>query len=109
VSAYLDRHHVSGRIDVVACRAGHDPGPALVGRAAAALGVAPSACAVVDSRPGDIQAARAAGARGIGYAISPAGIEYLAAARADAILISLADLALGLRHARCRTGRHRCR
>jgi histidinol-phosphate phosphatase family protein len=41
------------------------PAPALVRRAAAALGVTVAECALVGDTGGDVQAARAAGARGV--------------------------------------------
>jgi histidinol-phosphate phosphatase family protein len=41
------------------------PSPALVTRAAAALGVAPAECALIGDTGADVEAARAAGARGV--------------------------------------------
>lgn len=62
-----------GRVDVwLHCPHGPDedchcrkPAPGLVLRAARALGVQPSACAVIGDIGADVQAARAAGARGV--------------------------------------------
>ena len=48
--------------DGCACR---KPSPALVARAAATLGVAPGECAVIGDTGADVEAARAAGARGV--------------------------------------------
>jgi phosphoglycolate phosphatase-like HAD superfamily hydrolase len=52
---------------------------------------------VVGDSPSDIQTARAAGARIIGYATAVADAEHLANVGAEAILFSMADLVLRLR------------
>jgi phosphoglycolate phosphatase len=102
VRQYLTRHNLDQRIPVVVARTGPDtgrlkPSPHFIEAAAAGLGAAPADCAVVGDSPADIRAARAAGAGAIGYAAAPSDRARLAAAGADAIISSLADLALGLR------------
>jgi phosphoglycolate phosphatase-like HAD superfamily hydrolase len=52
---------------------------------------------VVGDSQSDIQAAHSAGAPSIGYAKTSADADHLAAAGADAVILSLADLALRLR------------
>jgi HAD superfamily hydrolase (TIGR01509 family) len=102
VHAYLERHGLTREIAVVAARTGHDPAvlkPSrhLIDQAANTLGAVPSGCAMIGDSPDDIQAAHAAGAHSIGYATSPARAGHLTTAGADAVLFSMADLALRLR------------
>ncbi|HVO55616.1 MAG TPA: HAD family hydrolase [Solirubrobacterales bacterium] len=65
------------------------PAPDLFLHAAAAMGVAPANCVVVEDSPFGIEAARAAGMRSLGFA-ALAPPERLAAA--DAVFDSMADL-----------------
>ena len=73
------------------------PSPHLIYWAAEALGSASVACAVIGDLPSDIDAAHSAGARSIGYAKTPHDAHRLADANADAIIASMANLALRLR------------
>ncbi len=102
VRSYLNAHDLAGHISAVAARTGPDPtilkpSPHLVREAASALGESQSTCTVVGDSQSDIQSARAAGALSIGYARTNADADYLADAGADAVILTLADLALRLR------------
>ena len=102
VHAYLTRHGLDDRIGLVVARTGHDPAllkpsPHLITRAVEALDAEPDECAIVGDSVTDIQAARLARVHSIGYANEPGKRERFAEAGADAIISSLADLALRLR------------
>lgn len=106
IRVYLDIHQLTGQIGAVAARTGHGPAllkPSsyLIRQAASELGTVPSACALIGDSPSDIAAARSARASGIGYATTPAGTrQLLAAAGADAIITTMADLASKIRESR---------
>ncbi|WP_284454660.1 HAD-IIIA family hydrolase [Actinomadura madurae] len=100
---------ILGRIDVwefcphdggdgCGCR---KPRPGLIERAAERLGVAPSDCAVIGDIGGDVEAAAAAGARGI---LVPTGrtraAEIALAAETAPTLDAAVDLVLGGRRRR---------
>jgi phosphoglycolate phosphatase len=102
VRAYLVLHDLYGQIRLVAARTCPDPGvlkpqPSLIELAVTGLDTQSSDCALVGGSPPDIQAARAAGVHSIGYARTPRDADDLVDARADAIIASMADLALRLR------------
>ncbi|MDQ3570476.1 MAG: HAD-IIIA family hydrolase [Actinomycetota bacterium] len=72
------------------------PAPAMVLRAAEALGVAPCRCAVIGDIGADVQAARAAGARGVLVPTATTRTDEVAAAPEVATdLVSAVDLLLG--------------
>jgi HAD superfamily hydrolase (TIGR01662 family) len=82
-----------GRDDGCACR---KPRPLLVERAAERLGVRPSDCVVIGDIGGDVEAAAAAGARGILVPTVRTRLEEIAAAREVAPdLAAAVDLVLG--------------
>ena len=84
-----------GPDDGCACR---KPAPALVTRAAAALGVAPAECALIGDTGADVEAARAAGARGVLVPNAATRAEEIAAASEVAADLSAAvALLLGAR------------
>lgn len=62
-----------------------------------ALGVKPAECALIMASANAIEAAHNAGTQSIGYAATPAESQHLTAARAGALVPSLADLTLRLR------------
>jgi phosphoglycolate phosphatase len=102
VRTYLAAHDLDRLVSVVAARTGPDPAvlkPSsyLIEHTCIQLGAVPAACAVLGDQASDVQAARAAGARSIGYAATPPDARHLADAGADAIITSLADLTLRLR------------
>jgi HAD superfamily hydrolase (TIGR01509 family) len=66
------------------------PDPEIFSRSFAALGLPPEACVVVEDAVAGIEAARAAGARAIGYGLGRTA--ELEAAGADAVAGSLAEL-----------------
>jgi phosphoglycolate phosphatase len=102
VRSYLAAHDLDGRIEMVAARTSCDsailkPSPCLIDQAANKLSTRASTCVVIGDSRTDIESARRAGAPSIGYARTPIDGERLTAAGADAIVLSMADLALRLR------------
>jgi beta-phosphoglucomutase-like phosphatase (HAD superfamily) len=102
VRAYLNAHDPASKVSAVAARTRPDPtilkpSPHLIKQVASALGASQSTCTVVGDSQSDIQAAHSAGVLSIGYAQTTADADRLAAAGADAVILSLADLALKLR------------
>lgn len=102
VRSYLDTHDLARLIPVVAARTEPDPArlkpsPYLIEQAAEALGTSPADCAVVGDSVTDMQAAHALGALAIGYPSAWADADDLTSAGAQAIVASMADLALRLR------------
>ncbi|MBP2474048.1 HAD superfamily hydrolase (TIGR01509 family) [Crossiella equi] len=98
VEAYLNLHGLQHAVDVISSRSAPDPGllkpnPHLVLQAAVMLGVQPDKCVLIGDSVTDIEAAHAAGARGIGYANKSGKGAKLAAAGADAITTNTSDLA----------------
>jgi beta-phosphoglucomutase-like phosphatase (HAD superfamily) len=69
----------------------------LITQAIHALNAEPGECTLVGDSVTDVEGARLASVQSIGYANEPGKRERLAAARAGAIINSLADLALDLR------------
>jgi HAD superfamily hydrolase (TIGR01509 family) len=102
VRAYLSRHALDGPISAVIARTSPDPDllkpcPYFLRQAIAASDAEPADCTLVGDQITDIDAARQAGTRSIGYANKPGKAESLAEADAGAIITSLAPLALALR------------
>jgi phosphoglycolate phosphatase len=102
VHSYLARHGLDDRISLVVARTNHDPAllkpsPHLITQAVGALNAEPGECTLVGDSVTDVQAARLASVRSIGYANQPGKRERLTAAGAGATINSLADLALTLR------------
>jgi beta-phosphoglucomutase-like phosphatase (HAD superfamily) len=102
VHSYLARHGLDDRISLVVARTNHDPAllkpsPHLITRAVDALDAEPGECTLVGDSVTDVQGAHLANVQSIGYANKPGKRERLTDAGADAIINSLADLALKLR------------
>jgi phosphoglycolate phosphatase len=102
VRAYLTMHALDGPINLVIARTSPDPGllkphPHLIEQAITANKSDPAACTLVGDSVTDIHAARDAGTHSIGYANKPGKTDSLAEAGADAMITSLAQLALTLR------------
>jgi len=102
VHAYLTQHGLDDRISLVVARTNHDPAllkpsPHLITQAVDALDAEPGECTLVGDSVTDIQGARLASVQSIGYANELGKRERFTAAGADAIINSLADLALRLR------------
>jgi phosphoglycolate phosphatase len=102
VRTYLDLHELTSQIGAVAARTGHDlallkPSSYLIKQAASELGTVPSACALIGDSPSDIAAARSARASSIGYAATWGDPLQLLAARADAYITTMAELAARIR------------
>ena len=102
VRAYLVLHDLNGQISYVVARTSPNPAvlmprPDLIELAVTGLGTQSPACALVGGSPTDIQAAHAAGVHSIGYARTPRDADDLVDVGADAIIVSMADLALRLR------------
>lgn len=102
IRVYLAAHDLDGQVDVIAARTGCNPeilkpSPYLIEQAANKLSTHASTCVVIGDSRTDIESAHHAGAPSIGYARTPIDGERLTAAGADAIVLSMADLALRLR------------
>ena len=102
VAPYLDRHGLSDSIALIVGR--NSPDPALLKPSPYLLDIAirdltadsARSCFVGDSLT-DIEAAHSASIASIGYANQPGKRESMTQARAEAIITSMADLALSLR------------
>ena len=102
VRAYLDQHGLADRVDLVSARTTADPAllkpsPHLLEQAIGGLDASPAECVIIGDSVTDVQAARTAGIRSIGYANTPGKRDAFAAEHATAIIDSLADLVLPLR------------
>ena len=102
IDRFLELHRLSSEVTSVAGRvAGRPelmkPNPTPVVRAASSLGVPPEACVLVGDSVSDIEAARNAGSRCIGYAKNLSRGGQLEAAGADAVIYSMGTLAAFLR------------
>ena len=98
ISTYLDFHGLRPLINAVCARESADvrllkPSPYLLNCAVKALGIAAERCVFVGDALSDVEAAKAAGVRSIGYANKPGKREKLIRAGADAITEVLAELA----------------
>jgi HAD superfamily hydrolase (TIGR01662 family) len=102
VRAYLTARGLARHVDVIAARTSPDPAlmkpsPYLVRQAVEALDADPAACVLVGDSTTDIDAARAAGVASIGYANKPDKRERMTEAGADAIIDTMAAIAVTLR------------
>ena len=102
VQFYLTRHGLDDRTGPVFARTSHDPAllkpsPYLIEKAVQALNADPAATALVGDSITDIEGSGLAGIDSIGYANKPGKYERMTAARAGAVIATLADLALRLR------------
>ncbi|MFI7551946.1 HAD family hydrolase [Micromonospora sediminimaris] len=101
VDAYLRAHRLTRHIALVVGRAYADPArmkpnPAPILGAAEALGVEPGRCVLVGDSLSDIEGARAAGTRVIGYANKPPKERAFREAGADIVVTSMRDIAEAL-------------
>ncbi|MGA4683568.1 HAD family hydrolase [Micromonospora sp. AB353] len=101
VDAYLREHRLSQHVVKTVGRAYADPlrmkpNPAPIVDAAASLGVVPALCVLVGDSLSDIEGAKAAGARVIGYANKPAKVAAFQEAGADAVVTSMRQIAQAL-------------
>jgi beta-phosphoglucomutase-like phosphatase (HAD superfamily) len=100
VNSYLERNSLAGAVDLVLARDRPSPLTSdadLIKSAFVHLNTAPVECALVTASAVALKAARLAGVHAIGYARASDALEALTAAGADALIPSLADLALRLR------------
>ncbi|MGK5674084.1 HAD family hydrolase [Micromonospora sp. URMC 106] len=98
VSAYLTAHRLAAYVSPVVGRAYADPdrmkpNPEPILQAVRAVGEPASRCILVGDSLSDINGARAAGVRVIGYANRPAKVETFHAAGADAVITSMSEIA----------------
>jgi len=101
VSAYLERHDLSG-VNLVVARTSHDPAllkpsPHLINQAVQGLDADPAATALVGDSFTDIEAAYRARVASIGYANKPGKRHRMTELQAGAVVTSMADVALSLR------------
>lgn len=101
IKVYADRHGLLDCFDFISARALFQdpallkPHPHLVTRAMAVLDADPERCVLVGDSVSDIESARAAGIRGIGYADRPGKERSFRNAGADAVITDMAQLVLG--------------
>ncbi|WP_435582552.1 HAD family hydrolase [Amycolatopsis thermoflava] len=98
ISAYLDFYGLRPLVDTVSARESADvqllkPHPHLLHQAVRTLGIPAERCVFVGDSRTDIEAAKAAGVRSIGYANKPGKRERFTSAGADAITDVLTELA----------------
>ncbi|WP_435090576.1 HAD family hydrolase [Micromonospora aurantiaca (nom. illeg.)] len=101
VDAYLREHRLSQHVAKTVGRAYADPlrmkpNPTPIVDAAASLGVVPALCVLVGDSLSDIEGAKAAGTRVIGYANKPAKVAAFQEAGADAVVTSMRQIAQAL-------------
>jgi len=109
VRAYLRMHGLADRVAVIAGRDDADmahlkPSPFLVHRALAELGVKPLQSVLVGDSPGDVEAARMATVRAVGFANKPGKYQRLVAAGADAVFEDFGQIAAVIRSRPSRGG-----
>ncbi len=100
VNSYLERNSLDSAVGLVLARDRPSPLASkadLIESALTRLDTVPTACALVTASPTTLEAARLAGTHTIGYTHASGNYEALAAAGADALVPSLADLVLRLR------------
>lgn len=96
ITAYLDLYDLHASVDCISARTSPDasllkPNPYLLNQAAVTLATSPDECAFIGDSVSDIEAARAAGVRSIGYANKPGKTIQMINARADTILTHLKE------------------
>jgi HAD superfamily hydrolase (TIGR01509 family) len=97
VETYLQAHHLTEPVDVIVGRTEPDPRllkphPHLVLQALHMLDGNPATSALVGDSTSDIQSAKAAGTRSVGYANKPGKYERLHRAGADAVVTTMGEL-----------------
>jgi HAD superfamily hydrolase (TIGR01662 family) len=107
VNAYLERHGLRDSIALVTGRSSADPAllkpsPHLLDEAVHGLDADNARSALVGDSVTDIEAAHSAGIASIGYANKPGKREDMTQAGANAVVISMVDVALSLRARRSR-------
>ncbi|SIR96024.1 HAD family hydrolase [Micromonospora avicenniae] len=98
VAAYLTAHRLAGHVSPVVGRAYAEPNrmkpnPEPILRAVEALGATPGRCVLVGDSLSDIEGARAAEVRVVGYANRPPKAEAFRAAGADVVITSMGAIA----------------
>ncbi|NBE82166.1 HAD family hydrolase [Micromonospora rubida] len=98
VSAYLTAHRLAAYVSLVVGRAyalpdRMKPNPEPILQAMRTVGEPPSRCVLVGDSLSDIDGARAAGAKVIGYANRPAKVGMFQAAGADMVITSMGEVA----------------
>ncbi|WP_431928551.1 HAD family hydrolase [Micromonospora wenchangensis] len=101
VTAYLAAHRLEAHVSLVVGRTYADPSrmkpnPAPILQAVGAVEEPASRCILIGDSLSDIDGARAAGVRVIGYANRPTKIETLRAAGADVVITSMAEIAAAM-------------
>jgi beta-phosphoglucomutase-like phosphatase (HAD superfamily) len=102
VSTYLAKHGLDKEFAAVFASADLGSAPQmlkaqLIEEAARELGADLAACALVTSTAADFEATRTTGTHSVGYAKTPDERAHLSAAGAEAVISTMADLALRLR------------
>ncbi|MET7865385.1 HAD family hydrolase [Micromonospora taraxaci] len=97
VTAYLAARRLATHVSPVVGRAYADPdrmkpNPELILQAVRAVDEPPHRCVLVGDSLSDIDGARAAGVRAIGYANRPAKVERFRAAGADTVITSMGEI-----------------
>ncbi|GAA2218135.1 hypothetical protein GCM10010429_49760 [Micromonospora olivasterospora] len=98
VSAYLTAHRIAAYVSPVVGRAYADPvqmkpNPEPILQAVRAVGEPPTRCLLVGDSLSDIDGARAAGVRVVGYANRPAKVETFRSAGADVVITGMGEVA----------------
>ncbi|MEU4676516.1 HAD family phosphatase [Micromonospora sp. NPDC023737] len=101
VTEYLVVHRLAGHVSPIVGRAYAQPArmkpnPAPVLQAVRVLGEEPDRCVLVGDSLSDIEGAHAAGVRAIGYANRQEKLQKFLAARADAVVTSMGEIAQAL-------------
>lgn len=97
VNTFIHQHNLADSVPTIVGRDEHDmrllkPSPHLLVKALKLLGTAPSQAVFVGDSVSDIEAARAASVRSIGYANKPTKANRLRLSGADAIITSMTAL-----------------
>ncbi|RNI02227.1 HAD family phosphatase [Micromonospora aurantiaca] len=98
VAAYLAAHRLAAHVTPVVGRAYANPdrmkpNPDPILQAVRAVGEPPSRCVLVGDSLSDIEGARAAGVRVVGYANRPPKVEAFSDAGADVVITSMGEIA----------------
>ncbi|WP_091425927.1 HAD family hydrolase [Micromonospora tulbaghiae] len=101
ITSYLTAHRLAGYVSPVVGRAYAEPArmkpnPEPVMKAVRALGKAPNRCVLVGDSLSDIEGAHAAGVLAIGYANRPTKADAFRSAGAEAVIVSMSELANAL-------------